>query len=122
MLDVLLIDTPYAAFEHAHTVADPGAGPRDKHNLVILSRWPIAQTRQYANDLVAAPLYRTAAARPAGEAAQVTWDRPVLHAAIGLPGGQVAHVFNVHLRAPLAAHIEGQKAGPFVWKNVSGWA
>ena len=31
-------------------------------------------------------------------------------------------MFNVHLRAPLAAAVPGQKAGPFAWKTVSGWA
>lgn len=31
-------------------------------------------------------------------------------------------VVNLHLRAPLAAAIPGQKISPFVWKSVSGWA
>ena len=119
-LDALLADTPYAAYERASTETAPGRGPRDKHNLVILSRWPITELRQYANDLVEPPLYRTQAA--GNETAPVVWDRPILHAAIELGAGRRAHVFNVHLRAPLAAHIEGQKSGPFVWKNIAGWA
>ena len=54
-LDTLLRDTEYADFYTASTV-DPNSGaPRDKHNLVILSRWPIREVKQYANDLVAAP-------------------------------------------------------------------
>jgi endonuclease/exonuclease/phosphatase family metal-dependent hydrolase len=44
------------------------------------------------------------------------------HLVIALPGGQHLHIFNVHLRAPLAAAVPGQKAGPFAWKTVSGWA
>ncbi len=28
----------------------------------------------------------------------------------------------MHLRAPLAAFIPGQKTGPFNWKSVTGWA
>jgi predicted extracellular nuclease len=31
-------------------------------------------------------------------------------------------VFNVHLRAPLAMAIPGQKSGPFAWRSVAGWA
>jgi hypothetical protein len=31
-------------------------------------------------------------------------------------------VINLHLRAPLAAVVAGQKAAPFVWKSVAGWA
>ena len=31
-------------------------------------------------------------------------------------------VVNVHLRAPLAASVAGQKLEPFVWKSVGGWA
>lgn len=122
-LDTLLQDTGYADFHTASTV-DPSSGaPRDKHNLVILSRWPIREVKQYANDLVAAPTYRTTTSRPpASEAAPIPWDRPVLHAAVELPGGRLLHVLNVHLRAPLAAYIEGQKAGPFVWNSVGGWA
>ena len=29
---------------------------------------------------------------------------------------------NLHLRAPLAAYIEGQKSQAFVWNSVGGWA
>ena len=39
-----------------------------------------------------------------------------------LPGGRALHVFNVHLRAPLAAPVAGQKESPFVWKSTPGWA
>ncbi len=28
----------------------------------------------------------------------------------------------MHLKAPLASFIPGQKAGPFAWKSVAGWA
>lgn len=122
-LDTLLQDTKYADFHTASTV-DPNSGaPRDKHNLVILSRWPIHEIKQYANDLVAAPTYHATTSKPpTSEAMPILWDRPVLHVVIELPGGRLIHVLNVHLRAPLAAYIEGQKAGPFVWNSVGGWA
>jgi hypothetical protein len=31
-------------------------------------------------------------------------------------------VLNLHLRAPLAAFVPGQKLGHFAWKTVPGWA
>ena len=51
----------------------------------------------------------------------VTWDRPMLHAQIRI-GDERLDVFNLHLRAPLAAAIPGQKQAPFVWKSTEGWA
>lgn len=120
---LLMEDTPYADFHMACTTAPQTGSPRDKHNLVVLSRWPIARTAQYANDLVSAPSYAPATADPESESpAAVTWDRPVLHAEIELPKGKTLHVLNLHLKAPLAVVIEGQKTGPFAWKSVPGWA
>lgn len=122
-LDALLQGTAYEDYHRASTVDELTGAPRDKHNLVVLSRCPIRHVAQHANDLVPPPSYRIASARPPGETASpVTWDRPLLHATIALPGGRALHVLNVHLRAPLAAFIEGQKSGPFVWNSVGGWA
>ena len=119
-LDRLLEGTRYEAF---HRSAGDGRKLADRHNLVILSRWPIAQGRLYRHDLVPAPQLRLATARPSSEAfAPVTWDRPILHAEIDLPCGQRLHVFNLHLRAPLAAPIPGQKEGALTWASTGGWA
>jgi endonuclease/exonuclease/phosphatase family metal-dependent hydrolase len=41
---------------------------------------------------------------------------------IALPGGQTVSVVNVHLRAPLASPVAGQKTGPFAWRTAAGWA
>jgi endonuclease/exonuclease/phosphatase family metal-dependent hydrolase len=121
-LDVLLQGTPYATYHRAASTG-PGGGPVDVHNLVTLSRWPIAEQRQIRNDLVGAPRYRLVTASPAADAEQeVTWDRPLLYTAIALPDGRRLHVLNLHLRAPLAAFVPGQKLAPFVWKSVAGWA
>jgi endonuclease/exonuclease/phosphatase family metal-dependent hydrolase len=121
-LDALLDGTDYAGFHRAHTVLANGRGPLDIHNLLILSRYPITASRQYWHDLVEAPYYRTATADPApGGPAEVRWDRPFLYTEIAAPGGPV-HVFNLHLRAPLASFIPGQKASAFAWKSVPGWA
>ncbi|MFO1058894.1 MAG: endonuclease/exonuclease/phosphatase family protein [Dongiaceae bacterium] len=121
VLDRLLEGTPYAAFARASTLS-PDGDPADVHNLVTLARWPIAEARQYRHELVAPPLYRPAAAEPpAGEARPVEWDRPLLHAAVALPGGRRLHVLNLHLRAPLAAPIPGGKQGQR-WRAVAPWA
>jgi predicted extracellular nuclease len=41
---------------------------------------------------------------------------------IGLADGTTLTVVNVHLRAPLASPVAGQKTGPFAWRTVAGWA
>lgn len=122
-LDTLLDGTPYADFTRAATEHEGRGGALDVHNLVILSRHPIAGRRQLRHQLVPPPEYRSVTADPPGEsAAPVRWERPLLCADIALPGGRTLHVVNLHLRSPLAAFIPGQKAAPFAWKSVAGWA
>ncbi len=116
----LLDGTRYAGF---HVTAGDGASPADRHNPVLVSRWPITATRLLRHDLVPPPrVHLATAVPPMTEAMDVTWDRPALQTAIALPGGRVLHIFNLHLRAPLAAPVPGQKAGAFVWKTAEGWA
>jgi endonuclease/exonuclease/phosphatase family metal-dependent hydrolase len=119
-LEALLETTPYADYHRAASVG-PSGGPADVHNLVTLSRWPIAEQRQIRNELVQAPRYRLATAPAEGEL-EVTWDRPLLYTAITLPSPRRLHVLNLHLRAPLAAFIPGQKRGRLGWKTIGGWA
>lgn len=121
-LDDLLETTPYCSFHRASTWSSQSGAPRDKHNLVILSRWPIDDVAQYANSIVSAPRYRCISAEPPSGEEAVKWDRPILHVSIMLPEGFKLHVVNMHLKAPLASFVPGQKAGPFAWKSVSGWA
>lgn len=122
-LERLLEGTPYARFHRASSERAEGEGPADRHNLVILSRWAFESCGQLRNDLVAPVSYRPATARPPAEAADtIAWDRPLLRVRVALPSGRPLHLFNLHLRAPLAAPVAGQKAGAFVWKSVGGWA
>lgn len=122
-LDRLLADTAYASFHRAHSVAEDTGQLADKHNLVIVSRWPIDRFEQLRHDLVHAPGYHpVTAAPPEQDARPVKWDRPILHAVIDTGAAERLHVVNLHLRAPLAAPIAGQKLGPFCWKSASGWA
>lgn len=121
-LDALLAETDYASFHRVASSHDDGHGPLDVQNLVILSRYPIAARRQYWHDLVTPPSYARVTAEPPDEAPRpVGWDRPVLHAALDV-GGRLLHVINLHLRAPLAAFVPGQKEDSFTWKSVPGWA
>ena len=122
-LDILLEGTPYTSFERVVSTRRNGPGPLDVHNLAILSRLTLRSHRQYWHDLVAPVEYRAATASPpAAAATAIEWERPVLHAVLAAPGGRTLHVFNLHLRAPLAAFIPGQKASAFSWRTASGWA
>ncbi len=122
-LDHLLEGTPYAGFRR---FAGGGSGSKtlaDIHNLVILSRHPIAEARAIRHALVAPPAYRPATARPpAEEALALEWDRPLLLAKIALPDGRALHVINLHLRSSLAVPVAGQKEEAFVWRSAEGWA
>jgi endonuclease/exonuclease/phosphatase family metal-dependent hydrolase len=122
-LDQLLAGTRYAGYDRVTTTGGKGRGAADVHNLVTLSRYPVRSHRELMHDLVAPPAYRLRTASPPADDAQpVLFDRPVLLTEIELPGGQLLAVVNVHLRAPLAASIAGQKREAFVWNSVGGWA
>ena len=122
-LDRLLESMAYASFHRVGSGRREGGEPMSKHNLVILSRWPIVASRQLHHDLVPPASYRPVTAEPAAsEAEPVLWDRPILQASVGLPDGRRLEVVNLHLRAPLAAPIAGQKLGAFAWKSVPAWA
>jgi endonuclease/exonuclease/phosphatase family metal-dependent hydrolase len=119
-LDQLLRGTPYAGYRRAWTRGKSGDGAFDVHNLVVLSRYPIQEFRQIHNSLVPAIPY--APATVGNAAGSIAWDRPLLHAALELPGGRRLHVINLHLRAPLATFLPGQKQSSTAWKTISGWA
>jgi endonuclease/exonuclease/phosphatase family metal-dependent hydrolase len=120
-LSTLISETPYATYQMVSTLTADG-DPADVHNLVILSRLPIVSRAQIRHDLVERPLYRPATASPRSDRPEpIEWERPLLHAEIAV-GTTSLHVINLHLRAPLAAPVAGQKLGPFSWRTVGGWA
>jgi endonuclease/exonuclease/phosphatase family metal-dependent hydrolase len=121
-LDALLKETEYAGFHRAHSRSAKSEEPRDRQNLVILSRWPIVATAQYMNDFVPPPHYSYVTAAPPLTGAPIVWDRPILEARIALPHDRILTVINMHLKAPLASFVPGQKSGAFTWKTVGGWA
>lgn len=122
-LSRLLDGTDYSNYFRTHSTTKDGHGPLDVHNLVTLSRFPILRSQQFWNDLVSPPRHQFKTSEGGSGAAEpVTWDRPALYVELDLGTDNHLHVFNLHLRAPLAAFVPGQKLGPFKWRTVSGWA
>ncbi|AXS42278.1 endonuclease/exonuclease/phosphatase family protein [Breoghania sp. L-A4] len=131
-LDALLEGTDYAGFHRACGVAE-GAAPAERHNLVVLSRYRVIASRAIRHDHVPPPQWHAgtgdAVRDPGGPEARmgdetdpgITFDRPILAVELDAPGRHL-HVFNVHLRAPIAAPVAGQKLSATRWKSVSGWA
>ena len=122
-LELLIEATDYESYECAHSVHPETGQLSDKHNLVVLSRWPILERRQIWHDHLTPISYLPVTASPAAKSAsKVAWDRPILSCCVQPEGRQPIHLLNLHLRAPLAAPIAGQKTGPFSWKTSSAWA
>jgi len=122
-LDRLLAGTTYANYARVTTTGGAGRGPADVHNLVTLSSFPIRTHQEVHHRFIAPPSYQLkTASPPEAEPKPVYFDRPNLVAHIEPPGCDPVTVINVHLRAPLAAAVAGQKLEPFVWKTVAGWA
>ncbi len=122
-LDVLITGTSYAEYHRVETTKRDGPGALDIHNLAILSRLPLNRSRQVWHDLAPPPTHHFLTADPAiSNPEPVAWDRPILTAEVDLGAGRTLRVLNLHLRAPLAAYIPGQKIGPFAWKSASAWA
>lgn len=116
-LDALLAGTPLAGFHRA--AAGPREGIADRHNLIVLSRLPIEACDKLMHNLV--PPWSVQLPMLT-EPVEVRFDRPVLRVRIALPSGETLHVFNAHLRAPLAAPIEGEKLSAHSWRSAGGWA
>jgi endonuclease/exonuclease/phosphatase family metal-dependent hydrolase len=121
-LDTLMAATGLSGYHLAASQNRAGTGPRDIHNLVTLSRYPIVSTEQLWHDLVEEPHHRFVTGEAAGEDVMVAWDRPVLYTHVKVPGDRLLHLFNLHLRAPLACPVPGGKAGQFAWNSVAAWA
>lgn len=123
VLDELLKDSSLEGGYRATSVNPLTAKLAEKHNLAVVSHLPIVDFRQYWHDLIQPVRHRLVTARPETDGYdEIRFDRPLLHAEINLGDGNTLHIVNLHLRAPLAAAIPGQKIGPFAWESTSGWA
>lgn len=121
-LEALIKATGLGGYHLAVSQNRAGTGPRDIHNLVTLSRYPIRSTEQLWHDLVEEPRHCYVSGESKGDETMVSWDRPVLYTRIDAPGDRLLHVFNLHLRAPLACPVPGAKLDQFAWSGVAAWA
>lgn len=122
-LDTVLAGTPYQDYHRVASHIPTGTTPLDRHNLIILSKFPIIQQQQYWNDLLPSFTYPMVTATPqAKHIKHIEWDRPLLYAQIDIGQDQTLHVINLHLRAPLAVPIQGQKTNDGIWQTIAGWS
>ena len=120
-LDRLLSGTRYEHYARATTTGHGGVGAADVHNLVTLSRFTIAAQREIRHDHVEPAMHTMLSGEKHG-AQRVLFERPLLVTEIHLPEGARLTVINLHLRAPLASAIPGEKSGAFHWRTMRGWA
>lgn len=107
-LDRLFAGGPYENYHRATSVRPGAREPADVHNLVIASRWPIADQRQVFHEIVAKWSWTPPAeGRAASGPIEIAWDRPLLYARVSAPDGKPLHVVNLHLRAPRAVPLPG---------------
>jgi endonuclease/exonuclease/phosphatase family metal-dependent hydrolase len=122
-LERLLEGTSYAEHFSVVSLGPWGVGPADVHNLAVLTRMPVIEEHTIRHTFVEPLRFRRhTAVPPDDDAVPLVWDRPLQHLVLAQPAGGRLHLFNAHLRAPLAVAVPGQKAGPFAWTTVSGWA
>lgn len=120
-LDRLLAGTRYEHYARTWTNYGDSAGAADVHNLVTLSRFPVAARREIRHGHVA-PAQHVMLSGPTRDARPVRFERPLLVTELDVSPGVRLTVINLHLRAPLASAIAGEKAGPFRWRSMHGWA
>ncbi len=121
-LEALIEATGLRGYHLAVSQKREGKGPRDVHNLVTLSRYKIISTKQLWHDLVPQPRHRFIHGDKPGHDITLAWDRPLLYTRLRMPQDKVLHLFNLHLRAPLACPVPGAKSGAFAWNSVAAWA
>jgi endonuclease/exonuclease/phosphatase family metal-dependent hydrolase len=122
VLEALLTETPYEHYHRTTTTSRSKDRLRDKHNLIILSRFALLEHRQIYHDLVGPPAYWPASESAEGHPSAIEWDRPFLYARVELDRTRTLHVINVHLRAPRAAFVPGGKAAGGTWRTMASWA
>jgi endonuclease/exonuclease/phosphatase family metal-dependent hydrolase len=120
-LEKLIEDTPYFEYQKVSTMT--GTQVYDNRNLVIVSRYEIAEHHQYKHDYAPPPHYQNVTAQPEeNEAKKITWERPILHVKVKLDVNTVLSIINLHLKSRLPSNIAGQKVDIYTWKTASGWA
>lgn len=122
-LQELISGTDYAGFHLAATETVSTDEAYDQRNLVVLSRFPIAETRQIKHELIERPLYRKQTALPPDpDADPVSWERPIFYARIDVSDGEPLHVINLHLKSRIPSNVPGQRETAWRWRSAAGWA
>ena len=120
-LERLLEGTPYA--KHRLVISSMGVGPADVHNLAVLTACPILRsTRQarFGGTSSIPPPHRPSARRCGGFSRVGSAAATLAYHSSPVASVCMCSTFICERR--LAAAVPGQKAGPFAWKTVSGWA
>lgn len=120
-LDRLIEGTRYAGYHRAFTGSGEARGAADVHNLVTLSRFPITEQREIRHHYIEPEKHVMMSGEYPG-VRPVEFERPLLLTRIDKQGAESLWVVNLHLRAPLASSIPGEKTGPFSWRTMRGWA
>lgn len=98
-LQKLLENTDYSSFNIASTLTSENE-VYDKRNLVVVSRYPISEIKQYINNFIPSLLYRKITSIPSEEEAKIIrWERPILYTKIDIRQDFKIHLINLHLRS-----------------------
>lgn len=123
-LSDLLQGTAFERYNQVCTETSTGK-PYGERNLVILSKWPIEEHKQYKHDLVGAPMWNKITEKPGDkEAEKITWERPILYAKIKLAHGRILHALDLHLKSMSPTRIKGQtdETKSWLWLSHAGWS
>lgn len=119
-LERLIENTTYAKFNPIYSLNRPGVRLSDRHNLAVLTRFPVLEWRQLWHHLMPGPQHYgpNAPATPV----LIEWDRPLLYLRLDVGSDKPLHLINLHLKAPRAAYVDGAKDSPDHWISTPGWA
>lgn len=121
-LKKLLENTDQFTFNIASTLTSNNE-VYDKRNLVVVSRFPISEIKQYKNDFISFPQYsKITAIPPEEESKSIKWERPILYTKINVKQNFDIHLISVHLKSRRPTPIRGQEVDPYTWRSSSGWA
>jgi endonuclease/exonuclease/phosphatase family metal-dependent hydrolase len=121
-LERLLAGGRYARYDRAQTFRPGTSGFMDVHNLVILSRFPILESRQIHHDLLAPWVWSPPASGASTlNPVEITWDRPALYMRVDPDSRAPLHILNLHLRASRAAPLDA-RPDPARRRTTLTWA
>ncbi|MBN2134947.1 MAG: endonuclease/exonuclease/phosphatase family protein [Acidobacteria bacterium] len=121
-LKKLISSTRYEDYEIISTKTS-GNEVYDERNLVILTRFEIAETKQINQELISPPKYKQVTRKPEDpDAKDINWERAILYSKVKHTNNSIFHIINLHLKSKLPVNIEGQKIDNYTWRTSSGWA